>query len=381
MGKDFGHATAQAATPMEAAYDIIEQENRELKNDIRELEARLQAVSQEFRANEQECERKYQELLFEVQAKCKQTIEETRQHIDTMQRELVAERERANGLQKQLGAEQAVAMKLRQDISTGQKNAKVMQENRDAEKLRADGLQKQWRAEKDRADKLQTDLATEKKNTSELRQKANQLPKLQGQITELENTERSLRVQLTDKNKKMRRRAAGFVLLFIIACLPSVYFYFQIQEYQSESRFLSQQADRLRGEVTSLTEDMESLQASYGSTEEENTALKAELAAWEAELAALEAENSALESENSSVRKENSALSEKLTSLQADYKKIQPEYAFYHEHAVIVYNDDTKLYHQYGCSKGNYWIYNLELAKDKDYTPCPKCLRSVYQLF
>lgn len=380
MGMNTGQSVPQEVTPMEMAYKIIEQENLMLRDNIRELEEKLQdSIQQTHRETEQ-----YQYQLLDEQTKCKQTIEEAKQNLYEMQRRWAAEKERADGLQKQLSAEQAAAAKLRQDISTGQKNEKVMRESRDMEKLRADELQKQCKTEKARADKLQTNLDAEKKTASELRLKANQqiqkqkeIVKYQEEIAQAENTVRNLQTELAAKRKKIKGQAAVFGLLLIIACLPSIYFYFQAEECRSKNWSLSQQADRLRGEVAALTKDMESLQEVYDSMEEESASLKEDYDALMEKSSALEAKNGTLSKTLISLNEEFTALSEEVITLKADYQIIQPEYEFYHKNAVIVYSDDTKLYHQYGCSRGenkSFWIFNLEFAISRDYMPCPACL-------
>lgn len=56
------------------------------------------------------------------------------------------------------------------------------------------------------------------------------------------------------------------------------------------------------------------------------------------------------------------------------YNAIYPEYSFYHDYAVIVWEGVTN-YHSYGCLRAtdSFWIYNTEAAKGRDYDPCPLC--------
>lgn len=56
---------------------------------------------------------------------------------------------------------------------------------------------------------------------------------------------------------------------------------------------------------------------------------------------------------------------------------IKPIADFYSQHAVIVPDDGTRLFHSYGCSylnmKNGWWIYNYEAAESHGYKPCPYC--------
>lgn len=52
------------------------------------------------------------------------------------------------------------------------------------------------------------------------------------------------------------------------------------------------------------------------------------------------------------------------------------ELLFWHEHAVIVSNNATKKYHNYGCEDlmlNSFWIYNVQAAEGEGYTMCKKC--------
>lgn len=57
------------------------------------------------------------------------------------------------------------------------------------------------------------------------------------------------------------------------------------------------------------------------------------------------------------------------------YKEIKDEYNFYHKNAVIVTTSGSK-YHRHGCyhiKKRSGYIFNIENAKYKGYTPCLDC--------
>ncbi len=67
--------------------------------------------------------------------------------------------------------------------------------------------------------------------------------------------------------------------------------------------------------------------------------------------------------------------SSRYRSMQFDYYEIKDSYDFYDEYARVVPGDGSGKYHRYGCSKlgtSSFWIYNLDLAKDKA-SPCPYC--------
>ena len=57
------------------------------------------------------------------------------------------------------------------------------------------------------------------------------------------------------------------------------------------------------------------------------------------------------------------------------YEAIKDEYEFYHEYAVRVTTTGKK-YHRYDCYHvidRSFYIYNIENAKAKGYTPCLDC--------
>lgn len=59
----------------------------------------------------------------------------------------------------------------------------------------------------------------------------------------------------------------------------------------------------------------------------------------------------------------------------ASYRNLKDKYDFYYNNAVIVTTTGKK-YHRYGCyhiRNCSYYIYNIELAEYKGYTPCLDC--------
>lgn len=65
---------------------------------------------------------------------------------------------------------------------------------------------------------------------------------------------------------------------------------------------------------------------------------------------------------------------EEINRYQNNLGAISDEYNFYHDGAVIVTESGSR-YHTYDCYHWNYpiWIYNVEAAKSKGYTPCKDC--------
>lgn len=62
-----------------------------------------------------------------------------------------------------------------------------------------------------------------------------------------------------------------------------------------------------------------------------------------------------------------------------EYKALSEQYQgtvdFFNEYARVVSDDDSGLYHRYGCEDCDtsyFWIYNVNMAKTKA-EPCPKC--------
>lgn len=64
-----------------------------------------------------------------------------------------------------------------------------------------------------------------------------------------------------------------------------------------------------------------------------------------------------------------------LYDLKNSYSEMIKEYNFYHNYAVIVFENDP-YYHTYDCDHvddNSFWIYNVEAAISEGYQPCPYC--------
>lgn len=90
------------------------------------------------------------------------------------------------------------------------------------------------------------------------------------------------------------------------------------------------------------------------------------------------AENQTLAQAKSDLTAENQDLLSKVDNLRNtvfDLLDTYDEYVFWHKYAVIVTSTGSK-YHTYGCSHvqgRTFWIYNIDAAKSKGYSPCLDC--------
>ena len=59
-----------------------------------------------------------------------------------------------------------------------------------------------------------------------------------------------------------------------------------------------------------------------------------------------------------------------------DNQEQQDKADFMDTFIVLVEDDNTNLYHKFGCDrfKGDYfWAYNIDAAKESGFNPCPLC--------
>ena len=93
-------------------------------------------------------------------------------------------------------------------------------------------------------------------------------------------------------------------------------------------------------------------------------------------LAYLYTQNQALVKENESISHQLRKAKLSYTTVYSNYQSITKEYGFYHNHAVIIL-DNQPYYHSFGCSSlpllDNKRILNIEAAIDYGYEPCPEC--------
>lgn len=69
-------------------------------------------------------------------------------------------------------------------------------------------------------------------------------------------------------------------------------------------------------------------------------------------------------------------MSEYANGLYEEYSGMYDEYWFFKDYAVIC-SDMNKYYHTYECEDWDhsaFWIYNVDNAKTKEFTACPKCM-------
>lgn len=96
----------------------------------------------------------------------------------------------------------------------------------------------------------------------------------------------------------------------------------------------------------------------------------------------LSAKYDALNGTHDTLSKDHDKLSADYEELKTAYDALAEEkaamqetYDFYTKFAVVC-SDQNKYYHTYDCEdwdRSAFWIYNLEAAKGKEFTPCPKC--------
>lgn len=91
-----------------------------------------------------------------------------------------------------------------------------------------------------------------------------------------------------------------------------------------------------------------------------------------------------LETENDELKEANSTISQNTLRLRTEKSEMKAKLDFYEEYAVIVADDGSKFFHQYGKHSGvnysSFWIYNTEAAKGKGYHPCTQCYQSGYYI-
>ena len=128
----------------------------------------------------------------------------------------------------------------------------------------------------------------------------------------------------------------------------------EINTLQAEKTALEEQLGQADADKGTLADDYNDLSAKYD---------------------AVCGERDTLSAQYDELSKDYTALSEDYDALSASYDEILPEYDFFTDFAVIC-SDQNKYYHTYECEdwdRSAFWIYNLDAAKGKEFTPCPKC--------
>lgn len=75
---------------------------------------------------------------------------------------------------------------------------------------------------------------------------------------------------------------------------------------------------------------------------------------------------------------DNQLLKEQISEMEDELAYYKNEIDFIDAYVVFVEDDGTSYYHKYECNSfvGNsFWVYNVELAIDSGYYPCPFCCR------
>ena len=137
---------------------------------------------------------------------------------------------------------------------------------------------------------------------------------------------------------------------------------------------------------SSLSDDIEELEAENKTLTEGKTALEKEKATLTEEKAALEKQIADLSAELQALKDSGAAATTTIADLQNQLTEKQNELAavterlnFYEKYVVIVYTEDNNnLYHTYGCenhgaNSTRFLAFNTKLAESEGYSPCPYC--------
>lgn len=115
-----------------------------------------------------------------------------------------------------------------------------------------------------------------------------------------------------------------------------------------------------------------------------NRSLRREVSSLEDEVSSLEDEISSLESENENLEAKNDELEARNDNFEAANQELEEIYASYkkivdfmdYNVRVVSLADGKNIYHRYGCPKfveRDFYVYNTNLMKSKDYAPCTDC--------
>lgn len=158
----------------------------------------------------------------------------------------------------------------------------------------------------------------------------------------VEETEQEMFTAPARKNKKI----ANVVLMFLIIASLCVSTFFAIKTNRAVQT-LEAQAEEQNNTIDKQKEAISALNKQYVSAAVENHDLSDEV--------------ETLEAKNNELVK---------ALIEADMER-----SFWHEYAVIVTSTGSK-YHTYDCQHVDgkkFWIYNIDAAKSKGYSPCLDC--------
>ncbi|MBQ7836443.1 MAG: copper transporter [Clostridia bacterium] len=128
-----------------------------------------------------------------------------------------------------------------------------------------------------------------------------------------------------------------------------------------------------------------------GSKNDKISSYKSQVSGLEAEIDELEAAIDSAEAQIEEGKGEYEALESEKLEVESEKEDVQGEYdrfkmqhsdcgdalAFFNQHAVVLPDDDTGIYHKYGCpylDTSYFWIFNSEYAKSEGYTSCSHCI-------
>lgn len=139
----------------------------------------------------------------------------------------------------------------------------------------------------------------------------------------------------------------------VLACAAVVFLVFN----------LASRLNAAEDEVEELNAQIAELQTQLATQEDISSRYIKEASSHKSNLADLQKNYDELRAENADLRSENATM--------------RSEIAFYDWAVVIVPNNGSNKYHQYGCSdldlSDGFWAYNSEAAIDRGYKPCSHC--------
>ncbi|MBQ3356297.1 MAG: zinc-ribbon domain-containing protein [Oscillospiraceae bacterium] len=129
-------------------------------------------------------------------------------------------------------------------------------------------------------------------------------------------------------------------------------------------------------EINTLAEEKTALEDQLKEATDKSGTLADDYDALSGKYDTLSADYDALSGQYDELNKSYEELREYADGLYEEYSGIYEEYDFFHKYAVMC-SDQNTYYHTYECEdwdRSAFWIYNIDAAKSKEFTPCPKCM-------
>lgn len=164
------------------------------------------------------------------------------------------------------------------------------------------------------------------------------------------------------KKKRIRPRMLCLLVFVIIALATIVILGININSVNRQNEELRQKNSELDQNAMQLARDLEQCHAQIADLEKQ--------VAEEAEMA-------------DKLQSANKELAAKVSTISAEKMQLEDVASFF-EHAVIVPDDGSSMFHKYGCSSlalnSGYNIFSLRYAFSSGYTPCTSCLSTGYYI-